>query len=61
MEKQNDKKSSTVRKRTLPNGVMCLLIILFLFGGIGWKMGVAPMLNTIMHTAHTCCSTHASI
>lgn len=39
-------------KRWLPNGCLCLIIVIALFGGIGWQMGVAPMLNTIMHTAH---------
>lgn len=48
--KQGEK--SKTSKGILPNGVLCLLIIIALFGGIGWVMGVAPMLNTIMHTAH---------
>lgn len=41
-------------KRTfrLPSGVICLLIVGALFGYIGSVMGVANMLNTIMHTAH---------
>lgn len=36
----------------LPKGCACLLIVFIFFGGICWKMGVAPMLNTVMHTAH---------
>lgn len=58
MENSNSKdnfkqgKKSKTSKGILPNGVLCLLIIIALFGGIGWVMGVAPMLNTIMHTAH---------
>ena len=36
----------------VPSGITCFLIIIALFGGIGMKMGAAPMLNTIMHTAH---------
>lgn len=34
------------------SGIVCLVIIAAMFFGIGWKMGAAPMLNTIMHTAH---------
>jgi len=34
------------------SGIVCLSIFLLIFGGIGYKMGAAPMLNTIMHTAH---------
>lgn len=44
---------ATPRKKSiLPKGVACLLIILLLFGGIGYVMGVAQMLNTMMKTAH---------
>ena len=42
----NRKKSSTWE------GIPCLVIILLLFGGIGYVMGVSQMLNTIMNTAH---------
>ena len=38
--------------RKVPSGITCLTIIIVLIGGIGMKMGAAPMLNTIMHTAH---------
>lgn len=40
------------RKSFMPKGLTCLIIILALFGGIGYFMGLAPMLNTIMNTAH---------
>ncbi|GAB6983285.1 nucleoside recognition domain-containing protein [Prevotella dentasini] len=36
----------------VPSGIVCLLIIFLLFGFVGYKMGMAQMLNTIMHTAH---------
>ncbi|MCM1291378.1 MAG: hypothetical protein NC201_07990 [Prevotella sp.] len=36
----------------IPAGVPCLLCVGLLFYYIGSIMGVAPMLNTIMHTAH---------
>lgn len=49
---QNEQKDSKKKKSLLPNGIVCLLIVGILFGGIGSQMGVAPMLNTIMHTAH---------
>jgi len=34
------------------SGCLCLVIVLALFTGIGWQMGAANMLNTIMKTAH---------
>lgn len=34
------------------SGCMCLLIVGALFSFIGWRMGAANMLNTVMHTAH---------
>ena len=34
------------------SGIVCLLIVVGLFSLLGWKMGAAPMLNTVMHTAH---------
>ena len=36
----------------IPSGVTCLVVVFALFYFIGVKMGVANMLNTIMHTAH---------
>lgn len=38
--------------RLIPPGVVCLAVVGGLFGSIGWQMGAAPMLNTIMKTAH---------
>lgn len=45
-------RSPRKRSRKMISGLICLGIILLLFGGIGYVMGVAPMLNTIMNTAH---------
>lgn len=36
----------------VPKGLTCLVIVGALFGYIGYRMGAAPMLNTVMHTAH---------
>ncbi len=36
----------------IPTGIPCLVIVLGLFWYLGRIMGVANMLNTIMHTAH---------
>lgn len=36
----------------IPAGVPCLICVGLLFYYLGRVMGVAPMLNTIMHTAH---------
>lgn len=40
------------RKFRLPNGVVCLLVILIIFGYLASVMGLSNMLNTMMHTAH---------
>ena len=40
------------KKSSAWEGVPCLVIILLLFGGIGYVMGVSQMLNTLMQTAH---------
>lgn len=40
------------KKSSIWEGVPCLVIILLLFGGIGYVMGVSQMLNTLMKTAH---------
>ena len=40
------------KKSSAWEGVPCLVIILLLFGGIGYVMGVSHMLNTLMQTAH---------
>lgn len=36
----------------IPSGIICLAVIFFLFYYLGQVMGLANMLNTIMHTAH---------
>jgi nucleoside recognition membrane protein YjiH len=36
----------------LPTGIPCLVIVVALFWYLGHVMGMAQMLNTIMHTAH---------
>lgn len=38
--------------QAIPSGIVCLAIILALFGYIGSVMGLPNMLNTIMKTAH---------
>ena len=38
--------------KTYRSGCICLLVVAALFTGIGWQMGAANMLNTIMKTAH---------
>lgn len=43
---------SRKRKFGAPAGCLCLVIVLGIFWLIGQKMGVANMLNTIMHTGH---------
>ena len=40
------------KKSSRWDGIPCLVIILLLFGGIGYVMGVSQMLNTLMKTAH---------
>lgn len=35
-----------------PSGCLCLVIVFLLFYFLGQRMGVANMLNTIMHTGH---------
>ncbi len=44
--------SSENKMRKYGAGVVCLLIVIGLFGGIGSVMGLPNMLNTIMKTAH---------
>lgn len=46
--------STTTKKFKLsaPTGCLCLIIVIGIFWLIGQKMGVANMLNTIMHTGH---------
>lgn len=38
--------------KTTTKGFICLAIVTLLFGGMGMRMGVTNMLNTVMHTAH---------
>ena len=38
--------------KLIPPGVICLTVVVGFFGCLGWVMGMAPMLNTIMKTAH---------
>ena len=45
-----EKKENGVKK--LLAGVLCLIIVVAIFGGIGSVMGLPNMLNTIMKTAH---------
>jgi len=35
-----------------PDGAICLLIVLLIFGYMSWKMGLTNMLNTMMATAY---------
>ena len=36
----------------MPNGCLCLIIVISIFGYLGYVMGLPNMLNTIMKTAH---------
>ena len=38
-------------KKYIPEGVPCLIILGIIFGYLGSTMGVANLMNTIMHTA----------
>jgi len=38
--------------KTIRSGCVCLFIVVALFSGIGYRMGAANMLNTVMRTAH---------
>lgn len=53
---QDPASEAAPRRRSItsyvPSGVICLAVVFGLFYFIGVKMGVANMLNTIMHTAH---------
>ena len=39
-------------KKNTKSGIICLLIVFILFGYLGYVMGMAPMLKTLMATAH---------
>lgn len=43
---------SFAKKKTSLSGVLCICWILLIFGGISYVMGIAPMMKTIMATAH---------
>ena len=45
-----EKKESGIKK--LLAGILCLIIVIAIYGGIGSVMGLPNMLNTIMKTAH---------
>lgn len=45
-------KKKSVLTRYIPQGVPCLVCVFALFWYLGHVMGVAQMLNTVMHTAH---------
>ena len=45
-------KQSFSLSRYIPTGVPCLVIVIALFWYVGKIMGLANMLNTLMHTAH---------
>lgn len=38
--------------RSAPSGCLCLVVVIGIFWLVGQKMGLANMLNTIMHTGH---------
>ena len=40
------------KKKLIPTGVWCILVIVVIFGYMGSVMGFTNMLNTIMKTAH---------
>ncbi len=45
-------KTSSRPRNTYTSGLICLTIVFFVFFLLGKKMGLANMLNTMMHTAH---------
>lgn len=40
------------RESNAKSGIVCLIVVFSIFGYLGYKMGVAPMLQTVMATAH---------
>jgi len=58
MEKREGEPKSSITRVAkacwdkIPNGIICLLIVVGLFGLLGHRMGMANMLNTVMHTSH---------
>ena len=43
---------TTARRKSNMSGVLCLVWIFLIFGAIGYVMGIAPMMKTMMATAH---------
>lgn len=53
MDKALNKQSAASKKRfRIHSGIICLAITLLIFGYLGYVMGVAPMMKTLMATAH---------
>lgn len=52
LEENKEKKKRFSFFKYIPTGVPCLVIVLALFAYLGHIMGMANMLNTVMHTAH---------
>lgn len=50
--KPDNKNRARRLRMSAPSGCLCLAIVLGVFWLIGQRMGVANMLNTIMHTGH---------
>ena len=40
------------KRGSTKSGIICLVIVFALFGYLGYVMGMAPMLKTVMATAH---------
>ena len=52
---ETDKSSTTKSKsgrKSYVSGIVCLMWVFVIFGAIAYKMGVAPMMKTMMATAH---------
>ena len=43
---------ATSGRKTYFKGIVCLMWVFVIFGAIGYKMGIAPMMKTMMATAH---------
>ena len=41
-----------IRSKSVRSGCICLIIVIAIFTAIGYRMGAANMLNTVMKTAH---------
>lgn len=42
----------TIQSKNARSGCICLILVVAIFTGIGYRMGAANMLNTVMKTAH---------